>query len=250
MNLLRKTPHLALILILLLTSGCVLVRMLKVKNQLNDFDKNFDLHDKRGLTLVFKNPVLGSDDMVWLMKGEPSGRGKIEKGELWTYVFEKQYVASKDEEGDYDIPVVMVMEYGKLAEMSFPERFLKNLSISLLRKMFISMGNADVSKLRKSASSKFQGKDASEIPTAENVVETLGKPYSIENFGEESKYSYIYYLKKPEGDTGKKNFKFDMEFTVNNKDQSLLQAKGTIRGIKIALDFETVQNEGGPEPQP
>ena len=242
MNLLRNTPQLALILILLLTSGCVLVRMIKVKNQLNDFDKNFELHDQRGLTLVFKNPVLGSNDIVWLMKGEPSDSKKIEKGELWTYVFEKEYVASKDEEGNYDIPMIMVMEYGKLAEISFPERFLKNLSIPLLKKMFASMGNADVSKLRRSATSKFQSEDASDIPTAENVVETLGKPYSIENSGEESKYSYLYYLKKPEGDTGKKNFKFDMEFTIKNEDKSLLQAKGTIRGIKIALDFETVQN--------
>jgi len=242
MNSFRNTLHLALILILLLTSGCVLVRMLKVKNQFNDFDKNFDLNDQRGLTLVFKNPVLGSNDIVWLMKGEPSGNKKIEKGELWTYVFEKEYVASKDEEGNYDIPVIMMMEYGKLAEISFPERFLKNLSIPLLKKMLTSMGNADVSKLGRSATSKFQSKDASDIPTAENVVETLGRPYSIENSGEESKYSYIYYLKKPEGDTGKKNFKFDMEFTIKNNDKSLLQAKGTIRGIKIALDFETVQN--------
>lgn len=242
MTLLRKTPHLALILILLLTSGCVFLRLLKVKNQFNDFDTNFDLHDHRGLTLVFKNPVLGSDDIVWLMKGEPSGNKKIEKGELWTYVLEKEYISSKDEVGDYDIPVIMVMEYGKLAEISFPERFLKNLSIPLLKKMFASLGNADVSKLRKSARSKFQGSSASEIPTADNVVETLGKPYSIEDSGEESKYSYLYYIKKPDWDTSEKNFKFELEFTIKNDNKSLLQAKGTIRGLKLALDFGTVQN--------
>ena len=99
MSYLKVTPHLALILILLLTSGCVLVRMLKVKNQLNDFDKNFDLHDKRGLTLVFKNPVLGSNDIEWLMKGEPSANKKIEKGELWTYVFEKTVCGVKGRGG-------------------------------------------------------------------------------------------------------------------------------------------------------
>ena len=241
MNLVRKSQLILLIFILLLTSGCVLVRMLKVKSQLNDFDENFDLHDQRGLTLVFKNPVLGSEDIEWLMKGGPSENKKIEKGELWTYVFEKEYLDTKDEEGDYDIPVVMVMEYGKLAEISFPERFLKNLSIPLLKKMFASMGNADVSKLRKSASSKFQGESA-EIPTADNVMETLGRPYTLKTSGEESTLTYLYYLKKPEGYKGKKNFKLDMEFTVKNEDKSLTQAKGTIRGIEIALDFESVQN--------
>lgn len=242
MNFLRKTPHLTLILILLLTSGCVFLRLLKVKNQFNDFDTNFDLHDQRGLTLVFKNPVLGSEDIVWLMKGEPSGNKKIEKGELWTYVLEKEYLASKDEEEDYDIPIIMVMEYDKLAEISFPERFLKNLSLPLLKKMFASLGNADVSKFRKSASSKFQGASASEIPTADNVVETLGKPYSIEVSEDKSRYSYLYYIKKPEGDTSEKNFKFELVFTVKNEDKSLLQAKGIIRGLKLALDFDTVQN--------
>lgn len=237
----QKTQFLVLILILLLASGCVLVRMLKVKSQLNDFDKNFDLHDQRGLTLVFKNPVLGTEDIEWLMKGAPSESKKIETGEQWTYVFEKEYLASKDEEGDFDIPVIMIMEYGKLSEISFPERFLDNLSIPLLKKMFRSMGNADVSKLRKSASSTFEGK-GTEIPTADNVMETLGKPYAIENLGEESRLSYIYYLKKPEGHKGKKNFRFDMEFTAENSDKSLTQAKGTIRGIDIALDFKNVQN--------
>ena len=242
MNSLRKAPHLILILILLLTSGCVFLRLLKVKNQFNDFDQNFALHDKRGLTLVFKNPVLLSDDMVWLMKGVPSGKKKIESGELWTYVFQKEYLASKDEQGDYDIPVLMVMEYGKLSELSFPERFLKNLSLPLLKKMFSSMGNADVSKFSKSATSKFKGNDASEIPTADNLVETLGKPYSIQNSGEESEYYYLYYIKKPDGDTSEKNFKFEMEFKVDNETKSLLQAKGTIRGLKLALDFNSSQN--------
>jgi hypothetical protein len=241
MNLYRRAPYLALITVLLLTTGCVFVRMMRVKSQLNDFEKNFDLNDSRGLTLVFKNPELHSNDIVWLMKGEPSEKKKIEQGELWTYVFEKEYLASMDDEGDYNIPVLMVMENGQLAEISFPERFLKNLSIPLLKKMFVSMGDAEISKLRKSASSKFKGEDASEIPTAENVVETLGKPYSIENSGEKSEYSYIYYLRKPEGEKGKKNFKFAMDFTVSNEDKSLLQAKGNIRGIKMSLDFDTVK---------
>lgn len=241
MNWYRRASFLALITLLVLTASCVFVRMMKVKGQLNDFENNFDLNDKRGLTLVFKNPVLRSDDMVWLMKGEPVAKKKIERGELWTYVFEKEYLDSNDDEGDYDIPVLMVMEYGKLAEMSFPERFLENLSIPLLKKMFASMGDAEISKLRKSASSKFRGRDLSEIPTAKNVVETLGKPYSIENSGDVSQYSYIYYLKKPEGETSEKDFKLGIEFTVRNEDKSLLRAKCTIRGLKISLDFDTVE---------
>lgn len=241
MKYLRKISYLSLIFILLLSTGCVFLRLLKVKNQLNDFDTNFDLHDQRGLTLVFKNPVLLSDDMVWLMKGEPSEMKKIETGELWTYIVEKEYPLTKNEEENYDIPLIMIMEYGKLSELSFPERFLKNLSIPLLKRMFASMGNADVSKLSKSANSEFKGTQ-SEIPTVDNVLEALGKPYSIESTGEESKYYYLYYIKKPEWDTSEKNFKFELEFRVDNEDKTLLGSRGTIRGLKLSMDFNQAQN--------
>ena len=127
--------YIGLFLIIITLSGCILFRMLEVRDQLNNFDVNFDLNDERGLTLVFKNPVLLSDDVIWLMKGSPVSVKPEQEGQLWTYVFEKQYASSQDEDGAYDIPIVMVMKDDKLTEVSFPERFLKNLSIPLLKKM-------------------------------------------------------------------------------------------------------------------
>lgn len=56
--------------------------MIKVKNQLNDFETNFDLNDERGLTLVFLNPVLLTNDVIWLMKGGPVSVEMIDEGEF------------------------------------------------------------------------------------------------------------------------------------------------------------------------
>ncbi len=237
----RVLVFLALFLIVLSLSSCIFVRMMKVKNQLNDFETNFDLTDERGLTLVFKNPVLLTDDVIWLMKGGPVSVEKIDVGELWTYVFQKQHTVSQDEGDTYDIPILMVIEDGKLTEVTFPKRFLKNLSIPLLKKMLTSMGNADVSKFRRSASSKFSGSDPTEIPTSDNVVETLGVPYEVEDLGENSKLSYLYYLEDSDGSANKDNLNFELWFIAYNEDKALKRLGGKIRGVKLSLDFDTNQ---------
>jgi len=237
----RVLVFLALLLFIFSLSSCIFVRMVKVKNQLNDFETNFDLNDDRGLTLVFKNPVLLTDDVIWLMKGGPVSVEKIDVGELWTYVFQKQHTVSQDEGDTYDIPILMVIEEGKLTEVTFPKRFLKNLSIPLLKKMLTSMGNADVSKFRRSASSKFSGSDPTEIPTSDNVVETLGVPYEVEDLGENSKLSYLYYLEDSDGSANKGNLNFELWFIAGNEDKALKRLGGKIRGVKLSLDFDTNQ---------
>jgi len=237
----RVFVFLVLFLSIITLSSCVYVRMMKVKNQLNDFETNFDLNDERGLTLVFLNPVLLTDDVIWLMKGGPVSVEIIDEGELWTYVFQKQHTASQDEGDTYDIPILMLIENGKLTEVTFPKRFLKNLSIPLLKKMLTSMGNADVSKLRRSASSKFSGNDPTEIPTSDNVIETLGTPYEIEQLEENSKLSYLYYLEDSEGNADKDNLNFELWFIADNQDKALKRVGGKIRGVKLSLDFDTTQ---------
>jgi len=215
--------------------------MLKVQGQLNDFETNFDLNDERGLTLVFKNPVLLTDDVIWLMKGSPVSVKPLDEGQLWTYVFQKQHTTSQEEGDTYDIPILMVMEYGRLTEVTFPERFLKNLSIPLLKKMLASMGNADVSRFKRSASSKYSGKDPSEIPTSDNVIETLGVPYELEDLGENSKFEYLYYLEDAQDNADKDNLNFELWFIAGNEDKALKRLGGKIRGVKLSLDFDTSQ---------
>ena len=222
-------------------TGCVFMRLYKVKNQLNDFENNFELSDKGGLVLIFLNPVLESGDMVWLMKNEPLKKEKNGQGEIWTYIFEKQYITGGGEGHEYDIPLLMLMQNDMVKEIIFPERFLKDISIPLLRKMLSSMGEADINKLSKSASSQFRGSSQEEIPGMENIVDTLGRPYSIEGKAETIKYTYLYYLKKNGSDPNPDYFEFETEFIFNKESKSLERAEGTIRGLTMSLDFSMDQ---------
>ncbi|MEQ9618308.1 MAG: hypothetical protein RIG61_03930 [Deltaproteobacteria bacterium] len=237
MNPRRILASVLLVAIILPIMSCVFLRLHKVQNQLKSFEENFELNDEGGLTLVFLNPVLKSDDMVWLMKNGPYSVKEKEREELWTYVFEKQYLLSNDENGEYDIPVLMVMREDMVAEITFPERFLKNLSIPLLKRMFSSMGDADISKLKKSASSEFKGDNPDEIPKMENIVETLGQPYDTEQSDKSTKFTYLYYLKSDVPVSGSNDFEFKTEFVFSKDDKALQKATGTIRGLSMSLDF-------------
>jgi hypothetical protein len=213
------------------------MRLYEMQNQFGNFDANFELTDKGGLGLIFLNPVLESGDMVWLMKNAPLRKEKNGEGEMWTYLFEKQYLHVNDEGHEYDIPILMIMQNDMLKEVIFPERFLKDVSIPLIKRMFSSMGEASVDKLSKSANSTFRGSSADEIPKIDNIVDTLGKPYSVEDSGETTKYTYLYYLKNNASDPSPNVFEFEAEFVFNKESRSLEKAKHTIRGMTMSFDF-------------
>jgi len=222
---------------ILLVTGCVYMRLYEMQNQFGNFDANFELSDKSGLCLTFLNPVLESGDMVWLMKNEPLKKEENGAGEMWTYLFEKQYLTGDREGHEYDIPILVLMQGGMVKEIIFPERFLKNISIPLLKKMFTSMGEAEVDKLSKSASSVIKGGGPGDIPGMENIVDTLGVPYSIEEKDETTKYTYLYYLKNGTAVPVRDYFEFETEFVFNKESKSLEKATGTIRGLSMSLDF-------------
>ena len=60
----KKLLVITLILIATFISGCVYYRLLKFKWQLEKFEENFELQDKKGLTLVFLNPILLKKDIT------------------------------------------------------------------------------------------------------------------------------------------------------------------------------------------
>ncbi|MDA2918609.1 hypothetical protein MYX76_03785 [Desulfobacterota bacterium AH_259_B03_O07] len=238
MNLKQKIIYILFVFLVSSTLGCVYLRLFQVKRQLNDFENNFRLNDESGLTLVFKNPVLLDKDVIWLMISEPLAREKKDDGELWEYILEKQYVDSKDEEENYDIPIRMFFQNDKLVEITFPKRFLENLSKPLLIKMLSSIGEANISKFDKRADSIFKGNLPSEIPKKKYVVNVLGKPYINENTQYKSRFRYLYHLKQPQNKARTDGFKMESIFTFRNNDEGLENAEFCVRGLKMSLDFQ------------
>ena len=84
----RTLPILILISCSLTLSGCVYLRLLKVKKQFKQFDKYVMVDKEDGLTFSFLQPILYADDIKWL--GLPPVFQKTESGTTtWRHVLEK-----------------------------------------------------------------------------------------------------------------------------------------------------------------
>jgi hypothetical protein len=240
----KKISIIFLLLIVSVSStGCVYLRLLKVKRQLNDFENNFELNDKNGLKFVFKNPVLLSDDIIWLMRNVPLSRKQTESGEIWVYVLEKQYLDENTDKVNYDIPILFYVRDDKLVEMTFPERFLKNLSKPLLIKMLGSMGKSSISKSTRTAGTEFKGSNSDEIPKKRYIISVLGNPYKDETTDHTEMFTYLYNLKT--GDMAKEDDQFDltMTFSFGDDNDSLEKAEYTFNGLTMSLNLVTEKKE-------
>jgi len=239
MKLTGKKLSIVLLIFIVSLTGCVYLRLLQVKRQLNDFEENFLISDQDGLTLIFKNPVLKSGDIVWLMKSEPISMMQAGEGDTWEYVLEKQYIESNNEKANYDIPVRFYLRDDKLVEMTFPERFLKNLSKPFHIKMLGSIGKSKISKSTRSAETEFKGSNLDEIPKKKYIISVLGKPYKDENSGDTNMFTYLYNFK--ENDIAKENAEFDlkMTFSFRDDDETLEKAEYNLNGLTMSLNLIT-----------
>ena len=233
----KRKPSIYLILLIITTllSGCVYYRLLKLKRQFENFEDNFELEDKKGLTLVFKNPILYKKDIKWLLNNEPT-KVLDENGNNWLYILTKKNVDGIKEEKNYDIDIMTDFEKDKLKEFTLPKRFLENLSKEMLAKMFKSMGKSDVNKSEKKASTTMQGKKEG-LPTIYDVLYTLGEPYEKQEEKETTKLKYIYTVKKPENGSELKPFNLIFDFDIKNKDKVIRKSVVNINGLKMAIDF-------------
>lgn len=232
----KHSIYLILLIITTLLSGCVYYRLLKLKRQFEHFEDNFELEDKKGLTLVFKNPILYKKDIKWLLNNEPT-KVLDENGNSWLYILTKKNVDGIKEEKNYDIDIMMDFEKDKLKEFTLPKRFLENLSKEMLAKMFKSMGKSKVNKSEKKADTTMQGKKEG-LPTIYDVLFTLGEPYEKQEEKETTKLKYIYTVKKPENGSELKPFSLIFDFDINNKDKVIRKSVVNINGLKMSIKFE------------
>lgn len=245
MKLIRGIIYFGFVIVIISISGCVYLHLLEVRRQLSNFENYFEIRDQNEFTLVFLKPALLTEDIIWLTELGPTSEEETGRGKLWKYVFEKQHSGSEDEKGEFDITIIMLFQRDdKLREIGFPERFLEFASKPLLIRMFKSMGYSQISKLRRSATSKFEG-GSMEIPRKQFILKVLGEPFSLENSEQTSKFVYKYYLKK--GKSVNRDFKVLINFIFQKGDDKLLKVEGNLGDMKLFMDFtESIKTRSFP----
>ena len=186
------------IALMLMTNGCVYVRLLKVKKQLYEFDQYLHLNEQENL-LTFLQPLLLPQDIIWLMKTEPTVQIDDDEFLFWQYIFKKQHPEAlyQDEKGDVDIIVTMNFKNGKLQQFGLP----KQLSSKLLPGLLRLVGENKVDTRQRNITIQWKDQQLlqmASIPTRKNIEKTLGKPSIVKQINSETILSYQYDL-QPHG---------------------------------------------------
>jgi len=244
----RVVLYFGLVIVTISTGGCLYLRLMEFKNQLTHFDDYFQIKQEHGLTLVSAKPVLLSGDVTTMLKVAPTSVRKTDAGVLWVYVFEKQYPDTRNEQGNYDIPLELLFEDDKLSEIRFSQRFLAFMRRPTIILFLRALGGAKLDVNRRSATGSFRGKDPQErtyVPKKQNVLKLLGKPFAAEPSKDTIKLTYRYRLKVKQAARKDKGAKDWAHFTFRKTDGMLMQIDSNFGGIKISTSFLNGSSNNG-----
>jgi hypothetical protein len=228
------------VLVLVSATGCMYLRLLEVKRQLKTFESYFQISEQNGFALVLLKPILLTDDIIWLAEVGPTTREETGQDKVWNYVFEKQYPCSKDEQGSWDIPIVLFFRNDRLCKVNFPNRFHTIVSKTFFIGICQSMGHANINKSQHSATAELREKDlqkSMQIPKREDIVILLGKPFMREQFGLTTILTYRYKLKGITSVFDNRDSYAWARFTFRNGDGSLLKAEGKLARAKVSMNY-------------
>jgi hypothetical protein len=174
-------------------NGCILERIFSVKNQLCDFENNFQINIAEGFRVLLNEPVMLDKDITWLTGSEPSSRELIGNELVMTYVAEKRGSRSY---GQYDIPlelrfVRMDNEY-RLMECYLSKNLTDVLTGELLTQIMQSVCRSKKSLANQSITIDIGSINQWLLPSKSELIEILGPPNR--SLGDGFKLSYEYQL--------------------------------------------------------
>lgn len=226
----------------LLVAGCVWFRLLEIKNQFSDFDENVVIEVKdQHFILNFKNPVLLSDDFVYLSKLRPSRVETVGQGGYrWYLDFHIDPI--KDPEQKTKL-VTFVMTYNakdRLASFDFSPLFVQMAPIAFLEASIRSLGfgKIDQDKRQLKVDPEDLPKIVSAPPKAMDIIRVMGPPQAEE---QESGVRVLVYQFKAESlpiDSAYEERRMaEARLYFDAKKDEMLGIKGRFAGLKLSIDY-------------
>lgn len=179
----------------LLLSGCVYLRLLTIKNQLKDFEKNFDISGQSDLEIIFKNPVLSSEDVTFLI-GAPPVRITREGGVFYHYDFNLSRSSDSASVPLSQLHLTLGMRDKKLERIIVPEHFMLIFPRHVLLETLRRAADAEVLELKKIArvTLRLSPSVDAELPSRTKTRLLLGDPQEIQPEGEWENWIYHFRL--------------------------------------------------------
>ncbi len=222
-----------LFIIALMMNGCILERIFRVKNQLCDFEKNFQIEISEGFRVLLRDPVMLDDDVTWLTGAEPSERQYVGNELVMTYIAEKKGISSG---GQYDIPVALrFVRSGKqyrLKEGYLGKNLTTVLTNELLTQIMQSVCRSEKSLAKQQIIVDIGSLNPSLLPAKSEIIQILGP--SNRNPGNDHTLAYDYLLKN---NSAPDNMAV-IEIQFDGLDQRILRIKLKYLRYHLDADFE------------
>jgi hypothetical protein len=241
----RSLLLLALGAVTLLCGGCVYLRLLQLKLQLGDFDQNFAVDSRDGLTLTFKNPVLLDEDVEKFFHWVPDARQRSGTAEKWHFAWVKEPAPGEAGQPPVEIGFDLFFSGQKLVKIFAPEEFFaasmpKSLAVAALR----SLGHAKVDQDKRQAAStigseELQTAAADRFLSRPGLLAALGQPSTrtTKEGLEEWHYQFSPFSKRQRfGDSGV----VDVNFTLDPATGKVRLMKGRTMFGGFAFDTTNI----------
>jgi hypothetical protein len=217
-----------------LLSGCVYLRLLQLKRQLADFDRNFALETTDGLRLRCLNPVLLSGDIRWLGFAPATVR-KIGQAEQWHVRWVKQLPTGATEQGEYEIAFDLTFADNRLTTLSIPETYFALLPKDVFVASLKSLAGAKVDQKQRTVESNVPLAQllAPSLPNRGGITELLGQPTWITRENDLPTWRYRFLSSAPNGAGGE----FDIRLSFDPTSGLLRKLHGRTPVGNLKMDF-------------
>ena len=217
----------------LLGSGCVYLRLLELKRQIDRFDQFFALQSTDGLAIICHTPVLRTSDIRWFGV-KPETIRRVGEAERWHVRMVKQLPPGVTEKIEYDILLEFTFAQEKLTRVAVPEKYFAVMPKSFLVGVIKSLGRGKIDKSGKAIDAIVSAADvAAARPSLPSIDKLLGQPSEEREEGTHTIVRYRYTPATQEPRPGV----FDMHLTFHTRSGELLKWQGQTPVGRIGFDF-------------
>jgi len=226
-----------LVAVILTGSGCVYLRLARLRGQLAEFNKHFDVRERPQPTIIAHEPLFYPQDPIKLTHLEPSRTVETEAGLQQDYIFEKIYEGTARDERNFDFVVNMLYVDGRLREMTLPSQFVGFLTEDALSAIFDGVDDARINPLGQKAT--WQAPERPErMSTKNEILSYLGVPTREEREEGELVLVYRYALQSGENPQGETEDAAQFVLKLDAETERLLNTDVKFGRIAFTIDFK------------
>ena len=220
-------------------TGCVYTRLLALKNQLGEFEKFVEIEDQGDLVLRFKQPVLLSEDLIWLTQLQPTEKKETAIQKDWLWRMRKEPIANLTEPLDYQLTFVTRFTSNRLTQLTIPQEFLNTVPGSEVVAMLRAFGHAQINEAKRVATADASKPELRQTLPRLDVTaaeELFGRPHEIKRAKGKLVHLYRYSLETPtRADPAQKTAQ--AWFVFDPKTNQLLKLQVAFAGLGFQINF-------------